>query len=577
MELVDHKLEKGFLMRNYTQQIFVTLLVSLLTLWVLDSVKEGADYEIESIQNKVSVEVVREDGSVEYYEGDRFPCLNKGDQLIVDVPIPDDLEIRDPALYFKFYHSVTRVSFDGEELYAYGEDLDAKGEQIGKIYASVAIPKEAYGKSMQIACIATENHAMNQLADLLIMSMTDSGKFNVVHKLQEAVFYVVLAMASFIVLLFTLMVNVKKKAPRMVFWIALFLFILSVFVLSHEGIYCCLTNNVRTSGILENITFFLLPIPLNLFFYELESKRNVRSLLKSFIIIQLLFFVVVSVLNFTTANYHFHNYLFIQYIFMGISVVFDCIISFRDHANSKTKDWQTFIRAGITVFLIVGVLEFLKFYLERRLMEDLYLSHINFLFLGTIALTISLLMSGYSYVYSAYHERRNLERLAYADELTGLMNRTKCFSYMDDMKRQNKQEFSLFFMDLNNLKVVNDTCGHECGDAYIKAAALAIQKTFTSCDIASRIGGDEFVVIYNHKMDENVQELLEKLKKEFAMVCKVNKFPFFASIACGFVVSTSKAPFDVEKALKRADAQMYVDKEKIKSERKSQSSLNRLE
>lgn len=112
----------------------------------------------------------------------------------------------------------------------------------------------------------------------------------------------------------------------------------------------------------------------------------------------------------------------------------------------------------------------------------------------------------------------NLEYIGSHDLLTSLINRNKLNEYIGELKNNN-EEFALFFIDLDNFKIINDTLGHNVGDQLL----CQVAKELTECTcgeniIISRIGGDEFVVVRKGKND-NFE--IEKLAKN--MLVKLNK------------------------------------------------------
>jgi diguanylate cyclase (GGDEF)-like protein/PAS domain S-box-containing protein len=97
----------------------------------------------------------------------------------------------------------------------------------------------------------------------------------------------------------------------------------------------------------------------------------------------------------------------------------------------------------------------------------------------------------------AAEERERLEALAERDELTGLLNRRAFVARATAMLEgfaKNGKIGGLFFCDVNGLKTVNDTLGHELGDALLRDAAKLLQQTARETDVIARLGGDEFVV-----------------------------------------------------------------------------------
>lgn len=105
---------------------------------------------------------------------------------------------------------------------------------------------------------------------------------------------------------------------------------------------------------------------------------------------------------------------------------------------------------------------------------------------------------------------QRLQKLAYCDQLTGLGNRSAWVRYVEQLDRKNP--IGLIFGDLNGLKQMNDTLGHEGGDLMICQAAQAMQKFAGERGKVFRMGGDEFLIIYADIERKAFQQETARLK-----------------------------------------------------------------
>jgi diguanylate cyclase (GGDEF)-like protein len=106
-----------------------------------------------------------------------------------------------------------------------------------------------------------------------------------------------------------------------------------------------------------------------------------------------------------------------------------------------------------------------------------------------------------------------LAEQAVRDPLTGLYNRRffdAALSQHIETARRYGRELSLVLFDLDHFKKVNDTCGHEAGDAVLKTFAGLLQETARKADIVCRIGGDEFSVILPETEFSGVRNFLDR-------------------------------------------------------------------
>lgn len=159
---------------------------------------------------------------------------------------------------------------------------------------------------------------------------------------------------------------------------------------------------------------------------------------------------------------------------------------------------------------------------------------------------------------------RRLEKLANWDELTRLYNR---HFGMDALHvwLEEKRWFTLCFLDLDNLKYINDTYGHLEGDRYIRRAADML-KGFMAGSLACRLGGDEFMVLVPGAGSASVTPRLEALRENFhdgdAGSC-----PYEASISYGVVEVLPDSGMAASVVLSLADERMYTQKRNNKRHR----------
>jgi diguanylate cyclase (GGDEF)-like protein len=151
-------------------------------------------------------------------------------------------------------------------------------------------------------------------------------------------------------------------------------------------------------------------------------------------------------------------------------------------------------------------------------------------------------------------------RISMTDELTGLHNRRGFLlaaeHYLSLARREERQTL-LFFLDLNGLKRINDTFGHDMGDQSLRDMAAILKKTFRDSDILGRVGGDEFVVLVS--MDEAHGALTNiRLRERMTTFNAHGGRPYTLDTSIGAVVHTSEESLD--QLLARGDAAMYVEK-----------------
>jgi len=148
--------------------------------------------------------------------------------------------------------------------------------------------------------------------------------------------------------------------------------------------------------------------------------------------------------------------------------------------------------------------------------------------------------------------------IAEHDNMTGLYNRNKYLDMLNNEYNSDK-EVVLFYFDVNNLKVVNDTLGHDKGDTLIKEASDSVKSVLQQGMDGYRLGGDEFLVV----MEKGVQNIEHVIEKWNTSLFQINHMPDAVPCIIAYGVACGKAK-NIQELLKEADAKMYEDKRRKK-------------
>lgn len=161
-----------------------------------------------------------------------------------------------------------------------------------------------------------------------------------------------------------------------------------------------------------------------------------------------------------------------------------------------------------------------------------------------------------------------LETIAFTDQLTGLYNRRGFINLAErqlKLSKRSKHKMLLFYIDLDGMKFINDTLGHEEGDKALINAAKIMIKTFRESDIISRIGGDEFAVLAVNA-DETVSDcLIQRFHKFISYINSRKGRKYRLSISIGFAAYDPRYPCSLDDLMSRADLSMYEDKKMNKA------------
>lgn len=156
-----------------------------------------------------------------------------------------------------------------------------------------------------------------------------------------------------------------------------------------------------------------------------------------------------------------------------------------------------------------------------------------------------------------------LDYMSSHDFLTDLPNRInfekKIMEVIQEAHEQG-QYIALFYVDLDNFKLVNDTFGHEMGDRLLKMVAIALQKHIRKGDMLARIGGDEFAIILRGlRKPEYAATIARKLLDTLATIATVNGKEVLTNASIGIAIYPLNGTSPVE-LIQNADTAMYVAK-----------------
>lgn len=174
------------------------------------------------------------------------------------------------------------------------------------------------------------------------------------------------------------------------------------------------------------------------------------------------------------------------------------------------------------------------------------------------------LLIGFDGIIRNIQDRKELEKkllyLSYHDSLTGLYNR----SYFDKIRYKlnniKNTSFGIIIVDLDNLKNINDTYGHNLGDKLIKITSSIIKKSINKKDMAFRYGGDEFIIILEDIDSDLVINTVKNLKSKIKLYNDKNRIP---NVKASIGYSFSEYSHNIfDEVFIIADKNMYENKKR---------------
>ncbi len=162
-----------------------------------------------------------------------------------------------------------------------------------------------------------------------------------------------------------------------------------------------------------------------------------------------------------------------------------------------------------------------------------------------------------------------IKSMALTDELSGLNNR-RGFTLLAEQRCKDaprlQKDIGVIFLDIDNMKQINDDYGHSCGDECIRLVSRVITEHCRESDITGRVGGDEFLIMQLIDSPIDIEQFCERLCREFEVLsqrcCEAGK----TSISCGFAIRRQTDTLSVAEMIAEADRKMYQTKQERKKD-----------
>ena len=255
----------------------------------------------------------------------------------------------------------------------------------------------------------------------------------------------------------------------------------------------------------------------------------------------------------------YHETLFLVHVVFAISMLFILVSTIKGIVKAPKENIYHNIGCIVLSFMAMTDIIILWRGTGRETSYFIRLGILIFFFMEIVQIIKKFLAS-----YQRNIKNELLSRLAYHDGLTDLLNRT---SYMEKVKELEDDETPYMLIaiyDVNNLKKVNDTMGHQKGDEMIKRVADVMSASLGKYGQCYRVGGDEFVFISTKPDIETVfMNASKKMMDNLGCITDGNNIvPITA--AMGYAVKNDNSTKDINEIIREADSRMYEKKRSMK-------------
>lgn len=537
----------------------ILLIAALMSNYLQDRLRNGW----EDMTDLVSVEIqTAADGTTAVHDKNSFPVVNRGDCLIVRVKLAKDRMVENAVLGFNIPHVAGFARCGDAVIWSYGEDLYEQGKYVGNLFFRVPIDDEMWGETVELVLHVTENDAFSSITNVQAMPAQSSIRYFFSQFQIDILLFVSVFVFSFLACIVFLFYRGGRDLRWEGLFLSMFCVFLSAWFLSGHGFLYAFSDNIPICAHAEYVAFYLMPIPFCLFMCnQVKKDRRFRIFAEIMTVLFLLLFIVVTVLNYTSAQYHYTTFLTLLQVFMLAGVIVFVVMLVRKQYAEDIS--SKVVRYGVAISMLMLMLELAWYNLTKYILVDIKMNDMSFASSGMLTFAGALVLGYVARLTNAVGEesdRALLQRLAYVDVLTGISNRTYCNQKIEEMEKAGEKYFALLFFDLNGLKWANDNFGHDMGDRFIQTVAKILQDLFVGQRFCGRWGGDEFIACLTGDNTRYAEQMLRDFDQEIQALNESKQFPFRISVAYGMVRSTEQEVLTVNEAIKEADRRMYTAK-----------------
>ena len=518
--------------------------------------------QFEEFNQNWTIEVAEEE-----YKDQSLPFVRSEvralESLILERKLPDVLAGKN-ALFFRASHKFVQVRINGEEVYQFGfNNQHLFGKTPGCVWVVVPLTEQQQGASLEIELMGAYDRNAGSVNEVYIGTKSSVLAFLLKDRIMSFIACIVILTIGVSMLLISIILK-NGELTNALFRLGMLTIITAVWSLCILNLLQLYIGDVFFLLNLEFLTFTLL-LPFFIFFLQAFSFYKNQKVVKILFWMSILNFVVVEFLQlFGVADYL--ESIVLTHGMIGITVFYLFVNGIREMFRKEApKEVKVFILTLI-ILLLFTVIDLYRFYFLLGIDEGFFTRVGLLVFILLWAVDI---IKNISKVIAENAKAKLFEKMAYQDQMTGLQNRSAFEEKLSLFRElpENGNFGVIITFDMNGLKRINDQYGHAKGDEAIIEFANIIKTGFEDIGNCYRIGGDEICVIVEQDqlMIEEAIESRMNLIADKAKEAGIRQGTGF-TVAGGYSKCRQDKSFSIDEAYKQADQEMYLNKERMKSQ-----------
>lgn len=510
--------------------IFVGMIILLIYLGINQGsavTQKNPSIESRRAQNVTCTEI----------QDDSAPAGMRKEYILADI----QKERSNDCLAFYLVHQYAQVYIEDELVYSLTpQNPTFTNQDVGCNWVMLPLSQDMVDKQTRIVVTPIYQEVKNRTTEFLIGSRYRISLETVRNDLPDILLSIVAIGVGIGFMVISLMSLLQRKGKNSLLYLGLFSACIGTWKLL--DIRSAPLIFYRHPMLLSQISLAALSLAVVPFiiYIRLQFKENRHRVLDVACGISLLNLFLQILLQ-LTGLMDMRESLQFTHISMGVAAIAVIHVVIAEW-HKKRRDRKLWLTMGFFLLCVVGTaLDVGLFYIKGnsfRLLNTLVLFVVYIIVMGSMTLV-------------------EMNQRALIDYSTGLYNRSRCSELL---RREDilEDKVCLIMFDLNQLKMVNDTWGHEAGDEMISRFANALRQTIPASAFLGRYGGDEFIAVIRECTPESIEDILSNLEKTVS-VSNAHHEPK-VHYAAGYAMSDDWPESTLRMLLEKADQAMYENK-----------------
>lgn len=455
----------------------------------------------------------------------------------------DSLEIadEDDCLAFYLVHHYAQVYVGDELVYSLTADKDSVSKTVGCNWAMIPLSMGDDGKEIKIVVTPVYKSVSNRTVDFLVGSKYSIFSGQLKDDLSDIIISVLAIGFGIGFVAISLVSYFQKKSKNSLGYLGLFSLFIGIWKITDiRSAPLLFPGNPVLVSQISNAMLAVAVAPFVAFIHMQFEEKKYRFL-DVFCIVSI-FVTIGQILLQLTGKMDLRESISASHVMIAaaaVSVIFVVLAEWKEKGTNKK------VRTTFVCFLLCvlgAVLDVILYYVNGTsygIMSTIAIFLLYIVMMGTMAIT-------------------ELNQRASIDFGTGLFNRSRCSELLQDESIV-REEVCLMMFDLNRLKIVNDTLGHDVGDVMISRFADMLRQNMPAKAFLGRYGGDEFIAVLKKCDQEKAEKILEAIE---GAIKKYNLTKPKAKISCsaGYALSENHPGCTMLMLMQEADKNMYRHK-----------------